>query len=219
MIKQENERFQEFRDKHGGKKICILYGNCHMTAIRDILQSVPEFTKLYAIFPIKAIQDIKSTRYFQCEVFYKCDIFIHQSIQFNNRYGSEYASENIIKQLKPGCQVISVPNLYHLPMCFFPQYTEEKEFVWGGGTVFFRDMLLDFAYSRGYTLQQTLDLYTGNIRPNEVWGLINLDAMFNSFIQKIKIREEAWNIKIADYILKNYRSQQLFLILTIQHPR
>lgn len=210
IVQQENRRFQSFRDENSGKKICILYGNCHMSAIRDVLQSVPEFIDSYTIFPVKAIQEVKSPAYFQSEAFHTCDVFIHQSIQLNNRYGKEYASENIIKQLSYGCQVISVPNLYHLPVCFFPQYINKEEFMWQGSTIFFRDALLDFAYNRGYRLQEALELYRGKKRPQEVWRLLDLDEMFESFVRKVRLREEDWNIKIVDFILENYQSQQLF---------
>ena len=39
-----------------------------------------------------------------------------------------WIKDNVIKHLKLGCKIISIPNVYGLPKCFFPQYTKEFEF-------------------------------------------------------------------------------------------
>ncbi len=55
-------------------------------------------------------------------------------------YGEEYSSKNIIKQLKPDCKIIAIPNVYQLPVCFFPQYYKKgEEFRDKINTIFFRD--------------------------------------------------------------------------------
>lgn len=210
IVYKENERFQLFLKQNTGKKICILYGNCHITAICDVLQAVPGFLKMYAIFPVKAIQEVDDPVYFQTEAFQSCDVFIHQSIQVNNRYGKEYASINIIKRLKKDCQIIAIPNLYHLPMCFFPQYTNQEEFMWKGSTIFFRDVILDYAFINSISLEQTLRLYNDKNESGDLWRNFDLDKLFDTFLQKVQMREMEWDVKITDYILENYQKQQLF---------
>ena len=144
---EENE-YKEFEDyifsRYFGKKTVVVYGNCHTTVISDYLENCAEFKQEYILYRIKPIQTIDDTGYFDHPIFRYCDVFVHQSIQLKNRYGEEYASENIVKRLKPECRVISIPNVYGLPVCFFPQYIRDTEYKNEVGiTVFFRDSLLD----------------------------------------------------------------------------
>lgn len=125
------------------KKTVVVYGNCHTSVIIEILNQCRLFNENFEICPIKPVHMIKDPTYFKMKIFSECDIFIHQAIRKNNRYGKEFASEEIIKNLKTGCKVISIPNVYHLPTCFFPQYYEGIELRVNHGkvTVFFRDLI------------------------------------------------------------------------------
>lgn len=190
------------------RKMVIVYGNCHTLVISKMLESSPSFNESYYIYNIKRIQDIKDTSYLYSDFFNQCDVFIHQSIRLNNRYGEEFASEKIIERLKPSCQVISIPNVYHLPTCFFPQYSEEKELRTEQlGTYFFRDRILDKYIYHPFSLitsakkdYQSEDLFDNNAIREE----------FDKFIAKVRKREEDWDIKVADYIMANYQDYKMF---------
>jgi hypothetical protein len=112
-----------------------------------MLEANPEFNKHFYIYLTERIQNITDPKDLYQECYSQCDVFIHQSIRLNNRYGEDYASERIIARLKPGCKVIAIPNVYHLPLCFFPQYYDAHELknkaVKGGLTFFFRDSIID----------------------------------------------------------------------------
>ena len=197
--------FDEFKTNHPGKQIAVIYGNCHTTAIRIALEHYLPFADRYAIYPIKAVQEVIDAAYFKQKVFFECDVFIHQSIRLNNRYGSDFASENIVKQLKPSCRVIAIPNLYHLPMCFFPQFVEGREWVSRNGSTMFCDKILDVAFSKGLSVERTKQLYCSDYFDKDF-----LVGLFNSFISKVKSREEEWDIKVSDFIIENYKNHRLF---------
>ena len=189
------------------KEAVVIYGNCHTAIIAQMLETCREFNDKFYIIPTKRIQEIKDPKELYEDCYSQCDVFIHQSIRLNNRYGEEYASENIIARLKPGCRVISIPNVYHLPLCFFPQYSDAQELRRGGVTYFFRDSIIDSHLGRPFKLAELVK------RDYEDPGLYNKEsivAAFDAFVDKVRRREKDWDIKVSDFILKNYRSHQLF---------
>ena len=207
LVDKENRLFDEFKDKHKGKKIVVIYGNCHTTAIRKSLEQYEPFLEKYALYPIKAIQEVKNPVYFHQDCFHECDVFIHQSIRLNNRYGPEYASKEIMNGLKADCHVISIPNVYHLPMCFFPQYAELPE--WRhlrGGTIFFRDSILDEVYKSGGSIQEAIDRYKNeDYYPTDMIG-----KLFEEFLAKVEKRERDWDINVSNFIRENSSKVRLF---------
>lgn len=202
------DEFDDFMiEDYYGKKIAVFYGNCHMENLLECLSKHQPFTDEYVIYPIKPIYTVKDDCYFDDPIFKNCDLFIHQSIRKNNRYGEKFASENIIKSLKTSCRVISVPNVYHLPMCFFPQYTEDQELKHRiGHTMFFRDKIIDALYKKGVGATKIVKLYSSSnngITQNEI------DNLWSIFLDKIKLREKDWDVKVLDFI-KDNKNKKLF---------
>lgn len=206
----ENCSLVEFDDyvyeRYFKKKLVVIYGNCHTAIISKYLENCKEFNKDYSVYPIKPIHLIKKSDYFEKPIFKNCDVFIHQSIQLENRYGEKYASEKIISRLKPECKVIAIPNVYRLPVCFFPQYSREAEFTWRGKTVFFRDTILDKAAKKNMSINQIVDLYWNQHQFSGEY----LDKELQRFYDKVQRREQEWDIKCLDFIKANYRTIQLF---------
>lgn len=200
--------FEDFiKEQYYQKKIVVIYGNCHTTVIAEVMSGCKEFQKEYAIYPIKPIHLINSADYFEHPVFKCCDVFIHQSIQKQNRYGEEFASENLISLLRKDCLVISIPNVYHLPMCFFPQYYPENEFVVAKkGTIFFRDHIIDRLFCEGKSVKQIEAEYLHG----QHFLSKELAELFDTFLKKIQDRERDWDVKITDFIKNNYQKEQLF---------
>ena len=185
----------------------IVYGNCHTLVISNMLESSSDFNKGYYILHIKRIQDIKDTSYLYSDFFGKCDVFIHQSIRLGNRYGDELASLRIIERLKPDCRVISIPNVYHLATCFFPQYNEAEEFIKKGNTFFFRDSIIDSHMGNFFkTISYSLKDYFSD----RTWDEVYIREEFDKFIAKVRKREVDWDIKVSEYLLNNYQRCKLF---------
>ena len=189
------------------KEAVVIYGNCHTAIIAQMLETCREFNDKFYIIPTKRIQEIKDPKELYEDCYSQCDVFIHQSIRLNNRYGEEYASENIIARLKPGCRVISIPNVYHLPLCFFPQYSDAQELRRGGVTYFFRDSVIDSHLGRPFKLAE---LVKRDYEDPCFYDKESIVAAFDAFVDKVRRREKDWDIKVSDFILKNYRSHQLF---------
>lgn len=207
----EDIELQEFskhlNNMYGNKKIVVLYGNCHTTAMAEIMQKCETFLKEYALYPIKPIHLIESPEYFEHPIFKCCDVFIHQSIRVQNRYGEAFASEYVTRLLKDDCKVIAVPNVYHMPICFFPQYSSEKEFALRKRqTIFFRDSVIDRLFREGRDKGYIEKRYGRT----DLFGMSEMNAAFDTFIKKLYERENDWDIKIADFILENYKTEQLF---------
>lgn len=189
------------------RKKVIVYGNCHTELIIAMLNTVPEFREKYEILPILAIQNIKDPQYLKSAPFKECDLFIHQSIWIKNRYGPEYASENIIRNLKEGCAVIAIPNVYHLPMCFFPNYSPKSEFTFrGGDTCFYRDSVIDPLYRKRVSLKEIERRYCSE----GLFDAKKLDEAYEKFIGTVRMREKEWDIKVSAFIADNYRTHRLF---------
>lgn len=194
------------KSNNTNKRLVLIYGNCHATAIREMLESCPKFKEKYVVHPIKPIQEVTDSSYFDSDIFKECDVFIHQSIQTNNRYGPEFSSESIIRKLKNDCVVISVPNLYHLPMCYFPQYYEGVELKrLNGSTVFFRDSIIDNLFCSGENIKSIVNSYKNDSYYEED----HLSELTELFYKKVLEREKDWDIKIFDF-LKNNENKRLF---------
>lgn len=188
------------------KETVIVYGNCHTETLTDMLLACPRLTEQYEIKRICPVHTIKTKDYFDEPVFHECDVFIHQSIRLQNRYGEEFASEKVIRKLKPGCRIIAIPNLYHLPKCFFPQYSEEPELKRNGETVFFRDSVIDAGRRARLSEREIVAEYLRD----DLYSEQEILDSFAAFIEKVRQREREWDVKIADFIVENYRQHQLF---------
>lgn len=190
------------------KQIVVIYGNCHTGIIGEILEKYPALQKDYYIAKILPVHIIKDINYFEREVFKICDVFIHQSIQEKNRYGKEYASSNLIQKLKPQCRVIAIPNVYHLPHCFFPQYDEKVELKKknGSATVFFRDKIIDQEFLNGASIKEISKKYNTYFLDKEE----DIRLEYAKFIDKVRVRESEWDIKISGFIDMYYQKERLF---------
>lgn len=188
------------------KKKAIIYGNCHTGVIKAYLEQCSQLMEEYYFYDIPEIQNIKKPDFFTQTLFEDCKLFIHQSIRAENRYGPEYASDNIIKFLKPDCKIISIPNVYHLPMCFFPQYYEAKELRYNNKTFFFRDRIIDEGIKRGKSFSSIKRDYMSST----YFEWQEIKTMYDLFIAKVRKREEDWDVKVVEYIENESRNKQLF---------
>lgn len=187
------------------KKKVIIYGNCHTMIVEKYLEKCDQFKMKYEICHISPIQEIHDAQYFQNQIFKECDVFIHQSIREKNRYGKEFSSSSVIKLLKPECKIIAIPNVYHLPTCLFPQYTEETELRYKEQTYFFRDRIIDDYLTQGRRLDDIVKLYQKYEFNKE-----EIRKEYDIFIQKVKKREEEWDVKVAQFIEDNIDKAVLF---------
>lgn len=198
------------------KKIAILYGNCHMSVVKDRLKNNCEFTKIYGIYPLRLIHEIYTSGLSDLSnsVFEYCDLFIHQDIQHGNRYGEKYASENVIGRLHSTCKIIAVPNVYGLPKYMFPQIdcTFCQKTILSHNFYSFRDVIIEKLYQDG----KSVDYIVNSIKYENVFPEKNVIFQYDLFKEKLLRRQKNWDIDIIEFYKKNCRIKHLFY--DINHP-
>ena len=189
-----------------GKKICLIYGNCHTGPVKLNLLQSKKFNLDYAVYPIPEIWEKEVWNKFDySEAFSKCMLFIHQSVRSQNAYGNDYSSESKMKLLPNGCRIISMPNVFGMPKFMFPQI-DGLNITWGGVafSYFYRDKLIEEMVE--YSIDDIINAYRdANYIPK---GIIN--EMFDEFQAKLKYREDEWDIKVYQFIMRNIFHVQLF---------
>lgn len=202
--------YKEFQDfvpyQIFGKNMAIAYGNCHIGAMKGYLERNKDFCEKYGFYPLPLIQNMPEELDLE-KILSHCDLFIHQSIRKENRYGIQYASENVISYLSVQCKIISVPNLYGLPKCFFPQiqassHKKARLFSFLSGD----EVNVEKWVQEGKTRQE-IQAY---MEKGGVYAQDEILRLWKSFQEKLLEREEDWDIKISDYIFENYKTKQLF---------
>jgi hypothetical protein len=213
LIKKEKKEFRDFTyHTCFEKKLAVLYGNCHIWPIKCGLTSSSRFNEEYAIYPLPPIHEINERHNIDSynTVFHECDLFIHQSVRKDNRYGEDYSSINLMGKLKKESKILAVPNLYGLPTCFYPTY----DFKNGGNGNIIRDVSY-FPYRDSYIEKD----YAEGINENAIVNTIEngnvlktgeIARKFDEFIKKVKLREREWDIFMSDWILVMYKEHELF---------
>lgn len=208
LVEYENfEYFETYR-----KKIAIIYGNCHAASVKEALCHSRKFNSIYGFYPLKPIQEIKADGGVDTQVFERCDLFIHQCIRKENAYGVSYASDNYLRKLSLKCKVIGIPNLYGIPKFLFPQTSLEKPIIWEENNYFpVRDCYIDTNYSK----MSQKELYDMLSDENLICAA-DIRTDYESFYEKVVMREKEWDVKIVDFLKKQMPERKLFYDLT--HP-
>lgn len=197
------------------KKIAILHGNCHIEVIREYLMKSCEFSKEYEIYPSVPICNLKEDN-FDDSILENCDLFIHQDIQINNPFSIKFSDNYTLKRLKKNCITIIIPNLFGLGQGFFPQTVRNPRNKMYNGDP--SGMFPDGDENIIRLMEQNLSIneIVNILTTKDVYNSDKVIDNFNYYIEKIRRREENWDIKILDDILKKYRLEKLFY--DIGHP-
>lgn len=188
------------------KKIAIVYGNCHINAVKLYLECHKEFSSKYGFYPFPMIQILKDMDIRYEKILGNCDLLFHQSVRKDNVYGEEYSSEQILQNVKKNCRVISVPNLYGLPKYLFPQLEIHGRWQQGSFCPFFIDTNV-VAWLKNGIGKESIKKY---IMEGGVYSKNEIIKLWDDFKIKIDKREQKWDIKISDYIFDNYKKERLF---------
>lgn len=188
------------------KKVAVAYGNCHIDAIRKYMELSTDFDREYGFYPFPLIQNLSSYLLIP-EIIKRCDFLIHQSIRRENPYGEEYASEEMLKNIRKECYVLSVPNLHGLPECFFPQLQRRN-----APKILINDLLAytEINIKKWVGLNMCIKEMEEYISCGGVYSYAYIRRLWEEFISKLEKREEEWDIKISDYIYTHYQKEKLF---------
>lgn len=201
------------------KKIVLLHGNCHMSVIRSFLMSSKQFCEKYSIYPNPPIHINKKKRVSENGI-KNCDVWVHQDIRKDNAWSYYFSDEYLRQKVRSDVEEIVVPNLFGLGKFLFPQVRIGENFrdrkVSGGGEQTFHlfpwsDRIIDKCVEKGMDKKEIEKFCSGRVIED-----IEIKENFRFYIEKIRKRELAWDIKILDFILENYKDEKLFY--DMYHP-
>ena len=194
-----------------GKKIALIWGNCHAGYLKLFLSYSKEFSDEYAFYDTKNLWDMKETD-IDKNLFQHCDLLVCQQLREENSLGRSFSSAAVEKMLKEDCKILRFPNLFGLPKFMYPQTDRQNIYSARRGThKWYRDIYID-------ELMQTTDLTAELVDRliNKKIDTNQLDEALDTFWEKVRIREAQSNIHIIDYLEKHFTDMQLFLDL--EHP-
>ena len=196
------------------KKLVLLHGNCHMEVIRAFLLSQTDFVKKYSIYPAPLIQCYKDRR-IDVNVCKNIDVWIHEDIRDENEFGF-FLSDTYIRHNLPIYKPvtdITIPHLFGLGRGFFPQFERWNKYNLpinngrdSSGMFPHGDTVIDDCLDRQMTYDETITHCLGDDAIDSEMICNN----FNYYLDKIKSRENNWDIKIYDFIKNKFSQQQMF---------
>lgn len=225
LIKKGLKEYSDFIHADAfGKKIAVIYGNCHMQGLCEYLQLNYFFKKEYFI----SFHYIGEYECPDSEELEACDVLISQDIQKDNGFHMPDA-DALSRQLCSGAKKIILPNLYgcnfFFPQCYISLDNQvhrhlEKDAIDSSEyekikaqrvkvaveSIGRRDCYIDECYQKGYSVEEIKNC----ILNNNVWNVEEIRRNFADQLQKLKKREKQCNIVISDYIEKSYQQKQLF---------
>lgn len=199
-----------------GKDIVLVHGNCHTTVLKQYMESSEEFKEHYYIWDLPVIQD-NQAGYIEDDLLSNCDVFIHQDIKEDNMFGIKLSDEYILPRLGKAVRSICIPNLFGLGKGFFPQtitvneynpsYQKQFNGIFPNG-----DENIDQYYDEGgKDINSMIARLKGSVYSEEY-----IKQNFNLYMERIIEREKNWDVKVSEWILKNYKTKKIFY--DVGHP-
>ena len=189
--------------------ILVLYGNCQLGALCKLLREYTDYnvhniTNYDIVWNKKPLPEILS----------KVDVFVYQPLCGYGNYDTKYIIENVLPK---HCRKISVSYLYFLG--YFPDYyknsdenqktiTPQKPY----GLFPYGHQKIKTEFSKCANIEKTIiESKSENFVCKEF-----VESEFRRGMEKLQDNENSVDIKLYDFIDKNYRTQKLFH--TVNHP-
>lgn len=209
-----------------GKKLCILYGNCHMRILEEYLCNNIYFIRNYIVRRFFCTYIPNACCLPDESELRNCDLLITQDIR-DNSSNPFPGAQKIIKQVPDACRCITIPNLFGYNL-FFPQGKAEVDLRGhiGRGCIpcegktkeelssievrsrayCIGDVNVVKLYQEGKGVEQIVkELEEAPIYPAE-----EIQKNFKEELQRIKERESYCDIRIANFIERNFQREKLF---------
>lgn len=196
------------------KKIAVVYGNCQTDWLERAFTLYKDFNQEYLIIETPSVGNYiyykEVADYLSSDVCFwaNVDLFIYQTVKRDNKFSERLATENILKLLSSDTLKVNILNLYFKG--YFPQMTNKKaeilnELNWVGlfacGDRYIDDML-----SQGMTATEI----KAEVLRDDFISREDIEAAVKDSINELIEREKYVDVKITDYIMENYCSEQLF---------
>ncbi len=193
------------------KELVLLHGNCHFDVIEGYLRSSKKFLEKYSIYPNPRIC-MNTTKSILVKVLQNIDLWIHEDIQDNNGYGYELSDSYLRNSMKETVKEIIIPHLFGLGKLLFPfsDVNRNNASLSNGrdnnGMFPHADLLIEQCVDKRLSVDEIVRFCLNENCMTDIDVLGN----FNYYLNKIRQREENWDIKIADFVLSNYKRKKLF---------
>ncbi len=196
-----------------GKKYAVIYGNCQIGKIFNMIVNNLQFRREYLLVVMPRIFDFKNSDVAEIfdetdgQIFKIIDLFIGQYVKETNKFHPKLSTKNILQKLKDGSKLIQIPNLYFVG--YFPQLKTEQENSSNLEKIFpTEDKYIDEIMSNSEMnpdVEKILDtICDGNFLSAE-----EIQAAIDKSMNEYKKREWFCDIKMSDYIEDNFRDQQV----------
>lgn len=192
------------------KKLVLINANCHGAALTKFLENCGQFVKEYCIHPIPQTH-MNQEKKISSVLLNRADVYIHQDIRPDNSIGYQLSDEYVTKFLKDDCLDITIPNFVGMGKWLYPlQGGLDKRFYTNSGTfdVFYKDQVMEEAYDNHeiVSLEQYVSFYLNyKVEDEKLVYEREKDWL------KLKKREEKWDIKVSNFIEKNFRTIPCFV--------
>ncbi len=210
LVQMEKAEFEDFiYFNYLDKKLVFIFGNCHMDIVESYLQSSRQFQEDYIVYFVPRIFE---KPVIDKEIMQYMDIWVHQDIRPDNGYGYQYSDEYMKHNVHNVIEIV-VPNLFGYGAAFFPYAKQENPnncALLNGkdknGMFPYRDYVIENCLRRKMSVNQICQyVEQDNIIPRK-----EIEDNFHEYILKMREREKAWDIKVVDFILDNYKQEKLF---------
>lgn len=202
-----------------GRKLALIYGNCHMEIFQKIIDTQPWFARKYYSRRVYVAASEPSERSPKESLIRNANIIISQDIRENNGFGAMGIDE-VRSFMEEECKVIVVPNVFGCNI-YFPQAIEPDVKTIQVHTNEKADLIkLDFIRQITGWADPNIekwafdgldsDAIARRIQTEQVYSDEQIKQLFSKAIMKLEKREKGCTVIISDYIKSNYKSQKLF---------
>lgn len=194
------------------KEIVLLHGNCHILVLKEYLKSSTDFCDKYAIYPNPLIYENRTGK-IEESVLRNCDVWVHEDIREDNPFGYDLSDKGIRESIKPNVLEIIIPHLFGFGKMFFPQAVDrtEKSVAMKSGDISgemfpYEDKVIKEGIEKRLSTEKIISL----CKSSQAISKDEILCIFQMNMQKIRQREQCWDIKIYDFLVDNYKKCKLF---------
>ncbi len=194
------------------KKKCVVFANCQADLIKACLRLSTEFVKQYELVQVPLnFQAIQQKITFSDEFLSQIDLFIYQPLK--DQHG-DLSTNALLPRLSNHCVRVGFPYLYFKG--YYPQTVDNPlarpSSRYPYGQFSYGDRFMIELFEAGKSDQEIVD----QLSRIDFFEKDRLQSEAEQSLTELAKRESQLEIKISDFIRRNYQHQRLFD--TLNHP-
>lgn len=205
----DDERKAFLKKLSSGKKLCALYGFCHMNVYAPLLLRSKQFTENYCLLslPNANSEGINLDVLKMPCIFSVLDLLVLGRVYPEEIFGTP-DWKTVKSWVSSNCDVILVSNAAFRG--YFPQHAkgiaQTKEQIWFG------DKNLNKMIKEGKTVDEIIQI----MRKSDFYDVDNINRFYENELRKLELSESECDVQISDYIRRYGRCKRLMYSTT--HP-